>query len=61
MTILSISKPTHRYICAAGHTMEMVDEWTALQVDARKYVFCFDCYGEWAQKQWPMKREELKP
>lgn len=56
----TLKKNTYR--CEAGHTMEIYGNWTTLSVPGDRgnsnYNFCFHCYGEWAQKQWPLTCDE---
>ena len=52
------------YRCAAGNETEIHGDWWALSVvnsnGTHNYQFCFQCWGEWAQKQWPLTCEEVR-
>lgn len=54
----------HRYTCAKGHSFTISGCWTTLEVifngrPPRSFNYCMECFGEWAESQWPLKCEAV--
>lgn len=62
MSLAPLQKKIWR--CQSGHEIEIYGDWYALHVvtskGTAKYMFCPECWGEWAQKQWPIACEEVR-
>ena len=51
------------YRCAAGHELKLLGDYVPLRCinpagEMSDYHFCFQCWGIWAEKQWPLRKVE---
>lgn len=52
----------HIYMCPNGHVFDVQDgTWTTLTIQfwgssprTKHYNYCMECFGEWAEKKWPL-------
>lgn len=73
MTEPAIDNTVRIYRCAKGHSVIIRSgTWTALNLQFtdpnakgprvnRSFNYCMECYGEWAEAQWPLTCQEIKP
>lgn len=58
----AVSLKEATYKCTKGHVIKVFGNWTTLSVVSGgatwSYNYCPMCWGEWAESQWPLTKED---